>query len=248
MKKSNVKKMGIYLLQIGDKKYVGKDHDIHKQKRIKSHITSLKRKDHWNSEMQSDFDKGFPIRSVILYETEDIISDEELCALEVKYIELEQSYSLGYNKTHGGIGLSGIKFTDEQIEKKSEAKSGSNHHNSKTSLQDFLDIVSKLNEGLSNTEIAEQYNLHPRYVSLIRNRKRYIKWFEKYAPDYKIVNADKFRNSQRKLSDRQVVEIFNKSKRLKKSNIELSVEYNVDPSTISCIVNRKTFKEVTKDL
>lgn len=247
MKFLGKKKMGIYSLIIGEKQYIGKDHDIQRLKRVKQHLALLRKNEHWNMELQDDFNKGFPVSWTVLWETEDLISDEDLCQLEKKYILLEDSYSLGYNKTLGGIGGNGVRNTPEQLEAKSIRVSGDKNPMSKISKDDFLGIIEMLVEGYNNKEISERYHIHDRYVSLIRNKRRYKRWFEEYAPDYEIVSGRKFQK-QNKLSDTQVIEIY---KRYHNSNIsqeKLAREYDVNPSTISLLVNKLTYSEVTADL
>lgn len=77
--------------------------------------------------------------------------------------------------------------------------------------------------GYSNEEIGKRFNLHSRYVSLIRHGKRWEHLTEKYG---------KFPNSK-KYDPR--IEKFNKFLELKDTltNKEIASILEVDPSTIS---------------
>lgn len=238
-------KKGIYCVRINDIPYIGKDFEIQRKKRIKNHLSALKRNGHWNKQMQEEFNKTKDFVGEVLWVETNSITDNELCELEKEYIKKFDSFENGFNKTLGGIGLLGIRFTKEQIERKSNNILGDKNPQSKISLEDFLEIVRLLNEGFNNKEIALKFNLHDRYVSLIRNKKRYVQWFEKYAPDYNIVSGRKFQNHS-VLSESEVVEIFKKANNENEKVSNIAERYNVSESIVKGIAKRRTFKEVTK--
>lgn len=240
-------KKGIYCVRINNIPYVGKDFEIQRKKRIKSHLSELKRNGHWNKEMQEEFNKENDFSGEVLWVESTPVSDDELCELEKEYINKLDSFENGFNKTLGGIGLLGINFTEEQIERKRKNTIGDSNPQSKISLEDFLEIVKLLNEGLNNKEISLKFNLHDRYVSLIRNKRRYKQWFEDYAPDYTIVSGRQFQNHS-VLSELQVVEIFKKINIENKDVLKVAKQYGVSENIVKGIAKRKTFKEVTKSL
>lgn len=247
MKYMGERRSGIYCIRVNDIPYVGKDWDIQKTKRIKSHLASLKRGDHWNNEMQKEYDKTKLFTSEILWESNGLISDDKLCELETLYISKLDSFGNGFNKTLGGIGLKGINFTDEQLKRKSDNTVGSKNPMSKISLDNFLDIVAMLNDGYNNKQIGDKFGLHDRYVSLIRNKRRYIKWFEDYAPDYKVVSG-RVHQIQTKLSVSDIKDIYLKSTKGQIPAKELAKVYGISTDSVNNITKKRTFKGVTNDL
>lgn len=198
--------------------------------------------------MQRDYSDGATFDWRILWSTEDDISDELLCQKEKYYIGKVKSISRIYNQTDGGIGMNGYKYNEDQLKDMSKRVSGSSNPMSKINLEQFKKMVKMFEQGCGNAEVAQEFGLHDRYVSLVRHKKRYQNWYKEYFPDYKPVSAKKFQfSASSKLTDKQVIEIFVKSQG-GMSNVELGKCYNVDASTISNIKNRKTHKEVTKDL
>lgn len=241
------RRSGIYCIRINNIPYVGKDWDIQRMKRIKSHLASLKRGDHWNKDMQSEYDKTQLFTSEILWESEDLIDNKILCELETKYILEVDSYENGFNNTLGGMGLKGLHFTEEQLKRKSENNIGSKNPMSKISLDEFLAIVGMLNSGYNNKQIGDKFGIHDRYVSLIRNKRRYVKWFEEYAPNYSVVSGKKFQ-VHTDLSDDTVKEIYLKSAKENIPSKVLAEQYNTSIDTINNIKNKRTFKGVTNNL
>lgn len=248
MKSLGPRKNGIYVFRLDGKPYVGKDNDIHKLKRIKQHISSLKRGDHWNKGMQESFDKG----GIITYEVLEIyappIPDNELCEREIYYIRELKSKTEGFNLTDGGIGGNGIIYTPEQLEGKSDRVTGDRNPMSKITLEDFKGIVAMLMDNKNNKEIGERYNLHDRYVSSIRNKHRYKKWFALYFPDYIVVSGRQFQNTSAKLTNDEVKNIYIEYYTKNNNMTELAKKYHVSRSTVSLIVNKKTYKGVTSHI
>lgn len=52
-------------------------------------------------------------------------------------------------------------------------KSGEKHHNAKLTLKQVEDMILDMFAGANNTQLGEKYGVHPRYVSLIRHKKRW---------------------------------------------------------------------------
>jgi hypothetical protein len=64
--------------------------------------------------------------------------------------------------------------------RKNWGKAGQDNARAKLNNNTALDLFKDLNKGLSNTELGIKYNLHPRYVSLIRHKKRWKKLWQEY--------------------------------------------------------------------
>ena len=233
MKKLGEKSCGIYYFMINDLIYVGKDRDINRQKRIKEHLNHLSKNKHYNFPMQKDYNEGGLVKYGVIVDFKKQIDDSFLCECEEYWIKKLESYNNGYNKTTGGLGGSGIKYTASQLESKSLRVTGDKNPMSKLSLPNFLEIVSMFKENKSNKEIAEKFNLHDRYVSLIRNKRRYKRWFEEYASDYEIISGVQFQATSKKLTNKDTAEIYDIIINTNLKNVEIAKLYSVDPSTIS---------------
>ena len=62
-----------------------------------------------------------------------------------------------------------------------EGKKGETNSQAKISESQAVEIIDLILEGLSNIEIADQFNLHDRYISLIRGQKRWTYlWSDQY--------------------------------------------------------------------
>lgn len=97
----------------------------------------LKSGTHYNRYLQAVYCKyESTLEYGILEEIE--CSLEELSEIEQQYIWLYDSYNNGYNLTLGGEGLGGIKFTEEQLEKKRQRVIGEKIHNQKLQMHNFL--------------------------------------------------------------------------------------------------------------
>lgn len=247
MENTVLQRSGIYCIKINGIPYVGKDTNIQINKRIKGHLSTLKLGNHWNTEMQEEYNKTKDLNWEVLWESDSVLTDEYLCDLEIKYIKKVNSFENGFNKTLGGKGLKGIIFTEEQLKRKSENTTGSKNPMSKLSLEQFLDVVHMLNEGYNNKQIGDKFGIHDRYVSLIRNKRRYAKWFEQYAPDYIIVSGKQFQ-IHTKISDETVKKVYLESI---KDNVKakiLAEKYNISIDSVNNIKSKRTFKGVTKNL
>ena len=78
-------KKGIYALVINGKYYIGKNHLIEKEKRIKDHLNLLLKGEHYNRYLQKAFDKYGDIQTYILA-IYDEISREGLSIEERRFI------------------------------------------------------------------------------------------------------------------------------------------------------------------
>lgn len=164
---------GIYALEINGRYYIGKDTLIHNEKRIKDHLLLLNKGEHYNTHLQRAYNKYNKEISWFIVEEHEEISKVELSILERKMIKQFDSFANGYNMTLGGEGMSGYTWSEEQKQKGSERFRGEKNPSAKITKEDFLEIVDLLIAGKSNRFIAELFDLHDRYVSLIRHKRRY---------------------------------------------------------------------------
>lgn len=103
--------------------------------------------------------------------------------------------------------------------------------------QMIVDIMS----GLTNDQIAEKYGLHSRYVSLVRGKKRLNTIWDKYESEHGChpvprssgIGSDVFARKLKLLGE---LSRFN--------NKELSRRHGVDPSTISRIRSKQSWRDV----
>ena len=182
--------------------------------------------------MQESYNENPDFKFGVLVDYGKPISDTELCLAETKWISQTKAYEEGWNQTVGGIGGSGMKYTEKQLQAKSERVSDDKNPMSKITLNDFLQIIEMLKSGANNMEIGKTFNINDRYVSLIRNKKRHKKWFEKYALDYVVVSGRQFQGHS-KLTDKQILEIKQIIQTTNETNVSIAKQYSVDPSTIS---------------
>jgi DNA-binding Xre family transcriptional regulator len=106
-------------------------------------------------------------------------------------------------------------------------------------------LIKLMLNGESNEELATKFNLHPRYVSLIRGRKRWVSLWDDFFPNVvppksakpkpAIINA-----ASRIDTDTQVTII--RRIHLGCKLRDLAEEYGLDPSSLSRIKNERTWK------
>ncbi len=228
---------GIYGIEIDGKFYIGKDTQISKEKRHKEHINMLKKNTHYNKPLQEAFNNNDGIYKyhVLLQDTN--ISNEELEDLEVLFIKEVGSYDNGYNLTLGGIGGSGVIISNEERERRSLKTTGELNPQSKITNEQFFEIVELFKQGKTNSEIADIYGLHDRYVSLIRHKKR----FKKLWNDIEDYVEEKSDGQKRGLNYEQfkgVVQMLDDGE----TNKAIEIKYNLSSGTGSRIRNKKLYK------
>lgn len=59
-------------------------------------------------------------------------------------------------------------------------QSGQDNPQAKLTNNQAFSLFDDLHKGLTNNELANKYNLHPRYVSLIRHKRRWKKLWQEY--------------------------------------------------------------------
>lgn len=197
---------------------------------------------HYNKYMQKHYDKYKHVEYEILFESGEI-TNEELSQLELEYIKKYDTYNKGFNLTLGGEGGNGLRWNEERKQYYSEIHSGENNGMSKLTKNDFFEIVNMLKEGKTNREIAEKYNLHDRYVSLIRHKKRWKQWWN-LIEDYQ---DDKSNGQKRGLTKEEFIEIV---KMIKDGYTNAYIEkcFSLSSGTVSRIRHKKLYKRWWKEL
>jgi hypothetical protein len=232
---------GIYAIFINDKPYVGQDSGIMQSKRFVNHLSFLKRDIHHNKEMQKDYNE-YGIESVtysILSFSENYTKDD-LNALERHYIEELDTFNNGYNQTIGGIGMAGYPQSAESIEKRASQIRGENNPSAKLTNEQFFEIIGMFKQGATNDDVAEKYDLHSRYVSLIRHKKRFKElWMQ--VKDYEPTPSHKLKH-ERKFNYSMFLDIMNMI-RNGCTNKDIEDKYSASSGTGSRIRNKILYKD-----
>ncbi|MER2190465.1 MAG: nuclease [Solibacillus sp.] len=230
---------GIYYLIINDRYYIGKDVYIEQKRRIKDHIRDLNTGRHYNTYLQRAYNKHQSFEFGVLWKGK--CSLDELSEKEIFYIAKYDSYQNGYNLTIGGEGGKGMKYTKEQLEAKSERVTGEKNPVSKLTNEQFFEIVELLKKGKTNKEIADIYELHDRYVSLIRHKKRFKKLWEK-VNDYTPIKSENQLKARGKVTEEMfldIVRMLNEGA----SNAEIERKHSLSAGTGSRIRHKKLYKQ-----
>lgn len=127
----------------------------------------------------------------------------------------QHAYATGLSSSRQGEDASQAKLTNEQT----------------------ITLIQMTLDGKSNEEIAEIFGLNPRYISLIRHKKRQVAIWNKYFSDVDTVSSTKITSSK----DTKVLEnIVDMAFTTTRSNADIGREFNLDASTISRIRNNST--------
>ena len=116
---------------------------------------------------------------------------------------------------------------------------GEKHSSAKLTNAEVIEVIQATLDGFTNDEIAEQYGVHPRYVSLIRHQKRQQAIWSLHFPGatpQESNKADKSRDNETTMA--LVIAALSTTK----SNVSIAKEFGVDASTISKIRNNKPSK------
>jgi|688.fasta_scaffold314712_2 hypothetical protein len=128
-------------------------------------------------------------------------------------------------------------------EKKYIDRKGEKHPLSELKEIDVLNIYKLFKEGKTNDEVANVYNIHSRYVSLIRHGKRWKHTYESYYANNLSQNKSMgFYAYDKKTCFRILDDIVSK----KMNNTEIAKKYNCDQTTICKIKKKQTWKNVWK--
>lgn len=118
-------------------------------------------------------------------------------------------------------------------------KSGEKNGMSKLTESECINLIQDMLEGADNNELGEYYDLHPRYISLIRGQKRWKHLWEGIFKDQTPPMSHK--PYKRELDvDTQITIIYRirNGEQLK----ALALEYNVDRTILSRVKNNKAWK------
>ena len=114
---------------------------------------------------------------------------------------------------------------------------GQENSMSKLMTHEVIHIYDLIKLGKTNGEIALIYNLHERYISLIRHGKRWSKLHKQYFNNIVPISRG---NTGLEMSFmlKVIREIIKGNKTLSK----IAKQFDLDPSTVSRIKNKKTWK------
>jgi hypothetical protein len=229
---------GIYALIINGRYYIGKDVMIHNQKRIKEHLWLLNKGEHYNIHLQRAYFKYNKEITWLIVEEHEEISNVDLSILERKMIHKFDSYTNGYNMTLGGEGASGYKWSEEQKRKGSERIRDEHNPQSKIKKEEFFEIVELLKAGKSNKFIGELYDIHDRYVSLIRHKRRYKHLWEQM--DYEAIKSNDTAELLGNVSEEEFLFIIEKMTK-GYTNKEIEEAHELTSGTASRIRNKNLY-------
>lgn len=232
---------GIYSIEINNKYYIGKDTSIHKNKRLKEHLALLNKNEHYNKYLQNAYNKYHKIYKYQILFMDEYISNDELSDIEKFYIETFDTYNNGYNLTLGGEGGLGMVVSEEERLNRSIRCTGEQNPSSKITNDQFYEIVIMLKQGKTNREIADSFNLHERYVSLIRHKKRFKRlWetIEDYEPEYSNGNAEKEGSKITESVFLEIVRMLNEGR----TNADIERTFGLSAGTGSRIRHKKLYK------
>lgn len=115
---------------------------------------------------------------------------------------------------------------------------GEDHHSAKLTKQAAIDLINCILAGEDNETVANKFNLHSRYVSLIRGKKRWKSLWESHFKDVEPPISRK--ESKRDLDAEDIIkDIFLTDL----TNAEIGRKFSIDPSVISKIRTGKRIPE-----
>lgn len=128
-----------------------------------------------------------------------------------------------------------------------EPQYGSQSHFAKINENDVSNIITEMIAGKPNSDIANKYGLHDRYVSLIRHKKRWPKVWENFK-DVELPNSNK--QPEYKDTNRSSIDIDTQLKIIEElktsTNKAVADKYNLDPSVMSRVRAGKSWKLANK--
>jgi hypothetical protein len=122
-------------------------------------------------------------------------------------------------------------------------KKGSENSGSKLQLHQVLEMYKMFEEGKTNDEISEVFNLHSRYISLMRHGKRWQHIYNEYFNENnKVIKSCGNLKYPLDFSLKILKDTLDKTQ----TNTQIALKYGVDQSTICRIRLRKTWDEIWK--
>jgi len=259
--------IGIYLLtnKLNGKKYVGQSVDVNK--RWKEHIAiaiNPKSRKYAIHNAIAKYGQDNFSWEILHY----CSSFDESNILETKLIKEHNClHPFGYNLNEGGnshvpcdavkekireklkivgtfVGKKGKdhpsfgrKISQEQKENQSKMLSGDNGPNKKINSKIVVEIYQEYLNGESVKNLIKKYNLARNTILNILNKKS---WKE----DLKNLPMADIKKYNSKLTEKEVIEIYNKYKSGECTQSKLAEKYNVSGSVIYDIIKRKTWKHL----
>jgi hypothetical protein len=158
--------------------------------------------------------KGFQINHIDGVKSNNCLSNLELVTpLE----NIQHAFALGLKSGSPGETNSMAKLTDTE----------------------YLELMDEIVNGATNDEIAIKYNLHSRYVSLIRHQKRLKTLWKHYFdanPNAVIKNSSGLQSKIDIDTRIKIIQLLDTH-----TNKELGQQINVDPSVISNVRHKKSW-------
>lgn len=221
----------IYKLIVGEVIYVGATSNL--KSRYSYHEYMLRAGKHFNDGLQKAYNKFGKVECEVLEVTDKPNERESY------YIQKYRNEKVSIVNVSGGVGLTGLKRSDSFKEIMSKRLSGENNPGAKLTNDQFYEIVELFKKDYSNAEIANIYNVHPNYISLIRHKKRFKSLWKDI--DYTAHNS----NGKKKFNYQEFLNILQLHKEL--GSIKAVAErYGADRSSISRIVNGKSYLDYWK--
>jgi hypothetical protein len=143
------------------------------------------------------------------------------------------------NKTNNNVeNLEWVTYSENTLHAISTGlvtfKKGEESHASKLTNVQTVELIKMVLNGSTNEEIATKFDLHPRYVSLIRHKKRQKHIWDKYYNTVATVKSSKIINSK---DPKVLQEIVRQAFETEKSNAQIGRDFNIDASVVSRIRN-----------
>lgn len=117
--------------------------------------------------------------------------------------------------------------------------SGEDNSASKITNKQIFEIYSMFEEYKTNSEIAQKFNLHERYVSLIRHGKRWIKQYKEYG---KVFPESFTENSNTYWQISEAVKLLDSGL----TNKDIAFATSMEVSTVSRLRHGKLFKTMVR--
>lgn len=102
---------------------------------------------------------------------------------------------------------------------------GEKNHRAKITNEQYVEIAKCFKNNETNEQIAEKYNLHHRYVSLLRHGRRWYKLYLKYGPFPQIAKDNLPEYTEKHKRFVELKDLY--------TNKEISDILCIDPSTVS---------------
>lgn len=109
---------------------------------------------------------------------------------------------------------------------------GETHSCSKLLDSETRALIQGTLDGFTNEELGEMYSLHPRYVSLIRHKKRQLKVWNTYFKDTIAIASNKDAKT-RNIAKAEAIVV--KALHTSDSNAAIACEFGIDAATVSRI-------------